>query len=60
MSRIIDPLKGYISKREFVQRFWSAYTYENIEDEENAEAKKTGHSHALAKVEVPPVESMLS
>ena len=53
-------MKGYISKREFIQRFWSAYTYEQIQDEDAAEAKKEGASHALAKVQVPPVESMLS
>jgi hypothetical protein len=46
-----------ISKNEFIQRFWSAYTYEEtfLEDKSKDEKKE-----ADKKIEVPPVNLMLS
>ena len=42
INRLFPKDKEYITKDEFVNRFWSAYSYEEIyeEEEEDEEEKK--------------------
>ncbi len=41
LQRLDEDGKGFISQSQFIKRFWSAYTYENVfEDEEAPESGK--------------------
>lgn len=40
MKRLDKKNKGYITKNEFIQRFWSAYTYDDVFEDEEQKKKE--------------------
>jgi Ca2+-binding EF-hand superfamily protein len=57
-SRIDSLKKGYVSKKEFISKFWAAYTYEEVflEEEKTDKSKQP----ASQKIDVPHINVNLS
>lgn len=55
LKRIDQNEKGYLSKTEFLERFWSAYTYEDVFGDEKDEEEE---SNPLKEVMMPAIEEV--
>ena len=56
-NRLGEDQKSYMTRQEFLTRFWAAYTYE--EDQENEEDKKDQEGDNMA-IAVPTVQQRQS
>lgn len=57
LARIDSQNLGYITQQEFIQRFWSAYTYDDVFDEENNPDEDPTN---MQKVQLPIMQQMSS
>jgi hypothetical protein len=54
LKRIDQNEKGYLSKTEFLERFWSAYTYEDVFGDDKDEEERS----PLGEVMMPTIEEI--
>jgi len=57
LARLDTQNVGYITQSEFIQRFWSAYTYDDVFGDE---AENLNDPAALNSVQLPTVQTMSS